>query len=224
MARPEPEQLRGPRRGLDADRGHGAQALCGDRAEAGDAYRKPGSSRLASFGPENVNGVPTVFAVLSKRVGEGCGASGTGCSSAEAERQHRLGARRRRRARRRDHAHRGRPLRPARHPLRSRPPGAERDRRDRLAADADTHGELLRQPAARAGRRVRTVRARRDRDLGVLRGAYRLDPGRSDRDSRDEPARPARRGRLERLHPRPQRPSPEALRANARRHPGYRPA
>jgi lipoprotein-anchoring transpeptidase ErfK/SrfK len=38
------------------------------------AYREPGSSRLASFGPENVNGVPTVFAVLSKRVGAGCGA------------------------------------------------------------------------------------------------------------------------------------------------------
>ena len=30
--------------------------------------------RLASFGPQNVNGVPTVFAVLSKRVGAGCGA------------------------------------------------------------------------------------------------------------------------------------------------------
>jgi len=38
------------------------------------AYRRPGSTRLASFGPLNVNGVPTVFAVLSKRVGAGCGA------------------------------------------------------------------------------------------------------------------------------------------------------
>ena len=38
------------------------------------AYRSPGSTRLASFGPLNVNGVPTVFAVLSKRVGAGCGA------------------------------------------------------------------------------------------------------------------------------------------------------
>ncbi|HEX4930557.1 MAG TPA: L,D-transpeptidase [Gaiellaceae bacterium] len=38
------------------------------------AYRSPGSGRLASFGPENVNGVPTVFAVLSKRVDAACAA------------------------------------------------------------------------------------------------------------------------------------------------------
>lgn len=42
--------------------------------ERAQAYRTPGSSRLASFGPENVNGVPTVFAVLAKRVDAGCAA------------------------------------------------------------------------------------------------------------------------------------------------------
>lgn len=36
------------------------------------AYRRPGAGRLASFGPENVNGVPTVFGVLAKRVDAGC--------------------------------------------------------------------------------------------------------------------------------------------------------
>jgi lipoprotein-anchoring transpeptidase ErfK/SrfK len=38
------------------------------------AYRKPGSNRLASFGTTNVNGVPTVFAVLAKRVDRACAA------------------------------------------------------------------------------------------------------------------------------------------------------
>ena len=42
--------------------------------ERASAYRRPGSSRLASFGPENVNGVPTVFAVLGKRVDAACAA------------------------------------------------------------------------------------------------------------------------------------------------------
>ena len=40
--------------------------------ERAQAYRKPGSTRFASFGPENVNGVPTVFAVLAKRVDRAC--------------------------------------------------------------------------------------------------------------------------------------------------------
>jgi len=42
--------------------------------ERADAYRTPGAGRLASFGPENVNGVPTVFAVLAKRVDVSCAA------------------------------------------------------------------------------------------------------------------------------------------------------
>lgn len=42
--------------------------------ERARAYRKPGSSLLASFGPKNVNGVPTVFAVLAKRVDRACAA------------------------------------------------------------------------------------------------------------------------------------------------------
>ena len=36
------------------------------------AFRSPGGARIASFGPENVNGVPTVFAVLAKRLDETC--------------------------------------------------------------------------------------------------------------------------------------------------------
>ena len=40
--------------------------------ERAQAYRKPGASRLASFGPKNVNGVPTVFAVLARRVDRAC--------------------------------------------------------------------------------------------------------------------------------------------------------
>ena len=40
--------------------------------ERAEAFRTPGSSRLASFGPENANGVATVFAVLEQRVGGDC--------------------------------------------------------------------------------------------------------------------------------------------------------
>lgn len=40
--------------------------------EAAIAYRKPGTGRIASFGPRNVNGVPTVLGVLAKRVGPDC--------------------------------------------------------------------------------------------------------------------------------------------------------
>lgn len=36
------------------------------------AHRAPGSGRIAGFGPENVNGVPTVFAVLAERLGSDC--------------------------------------------------------------------------------------------------------------------------------------------------------
>jgi lipoprotein-anchoring transpeptidase ErfK/SrfK len=39
------------------------------------AYRRPGQSELERFGPKNVNGVPTVFAVLAKRVDRHCGVS-----------------------------------------------------------------------------------------------------------------------------------------------------
>lgn len=42
--------------------------------ERARAYRTPGASRIASFGSENANGVPTVFGVLAKRVGAGCAA------------------------------------------------------------------------------------------------------------------------------------------------------
>ena len=38
------------------------------------AFRAPGKGRFASFGPENVNGVPTVFSVLAKRVDASCAA------------------------------------------------------------------------------------------------------------------------------------------------------
>jgi len=39
------------------------------------AYRAPGSGRIAGFGRRNVNGVPTVFAVLAERLGAGCTAA-----------------------------------------------------------------------------------------------------------------------------------------------------
>ena len=39
------------------------------------AFRRPGESELARFGPMNINGVPTVFAVLAKRVDRHCGVS-----------------------------------------------------------------------------------------------------------------------------------------------------
>lgn len=47
-------------------------AVVQSRAEA---FRRPGSGRLATFGAENANGVPTVFAVLAKRVAAGCAAT-----------------------------------------------------------------------------------------------------------------------------------------------------
>lgn len=40
--------------------------------ESAVAYRRPGSGRIASFGPRNQNGVPTVFSVLSKRLDADC--------------------------------------------------------------------------------------------------------------------------------------------------------
>ena len=39
------------------------------------AFRRPGASELARFRPLNVNGVPTVFAVLAKRVDRHCSVS-----------------------------------------------------------------------------------------------------------------------------------------------------
>ena len=36
------------------------------------AFRAPGSRRLATFGRQNQNGVPTVFGVLAKRLGSSC--------------------------------------------------------------------------------------------------------------------------------------------------------
>ncbi|HUQ23086.1 MAG TPA: L,D-transpeptidase [Gaiellaceae bacterium] len=40
--------------------------------ERAQAYREPSSAPLATFGRENVNGVPTVFAVLAKQVDRAC--------------------------------------------------------------------------------------------------------------------------------------------------------
>ena len=39
------------------------------------AFRRPGESELARFGPKNINGVATVFAVLAKRVDRHCAVS-----------------------------------------------------------------------------------------------------------------------------------------------------
>jgi len=40
--------------------------------ERAEAFRSPGAGRLAVFGRKNVNGVPTVFALLAERVGADC--------------------------------------------------------------------------------------------------------------------------------------------------------
>ena len=40
--------------------------------KAATAYRAPAVGALASFGPENANGVPTVFAVLAERIDDRC--------------------------------------------------------------------------------------------------------------------------------------------------------
>ena len=40
--------------------------------EGAVAFRAPGSGPFASFGPENVNGVPTVFSVIAKRLDASC--------------------------------------------------------------------------------------------------------------------------------------------------------
>jgi hypothetical protein len=44
-------------------------AVVGRQAKA---YTAPGSGSLAEFGPENANGVPTIFAVLAEKVDELC--------------------------------------------------------------------------------------------------------------------------------------------------------
>ena len=146
--------------------------------ERAQAFRRPGSGRLASFGPENVNGVPTIFAVLAKRVDERCAAQwyrvqlplkpngSTGwVRAADVE------------------------LAPVTTRIEvdlseRRVTLFDRGRRVLTAtaaigspADADADGALLRQPAAGADRRFRALRAGRDRDLRLLRGADRLDAG-----------------------------------------------
>jgi lipoprotein-anchoring transpeptidase ErfK/SrfK len=40
--------------------------------EHAQAYRRPGAGRIEAFGPENVNGAPTIFAVLAKQVDARC--------------------------------------------------------------------------------------------------------------------------------------------------------
>jgi lipoprotein-anchoring transpeptidase ErfK/SrfK len=48
-------------------------AYVGEAARGTTAYSAPGGHRLATFGPQNVNGYPTFLGVLGER---GCGASG----------------------------------------------------------------------------------------------------------------------------------------------------
>jgi L,D-transpeptidase catalytic domain len=63
----------------------------------------------------------------------------------------------------------------------------------------------------------------RDRDLGVLERAHRLDTGRARRDSRHERAVVDRPRRLERLHPRAELDAPPAVAAGGRRDAGDNP-
>ncbi len=52
--------------------GSARRALAAIVEERAVAYRRPGGARLRSFGARNVNGVPTVFGVLARRVGADC--------------------------------------------------------------------------------------------------------------------------------------------------------
>ena len=52
--------------------GDDARSLAAVVQDRTTAYRAPGGARLASFDARNVNGVPTVFAVLEERVDERC--------------------------------------------------------------------------------------------------------------------------------------------------------
>jgi lipoprotein-anchoring transpeptidase ErfK/SrfK len=52
--------------------GSAARSYAAVVVKGATAYRVPGAGTLARFGPENVNGVPTVFAVLAERLDERC--------------------------------------------------------------------------------------------------------------------------------------------------------
>ena len=118
----KPRQLRRPQRRL---RGHGP--------DTATAFRAPGARPFARFGRLNVNGVPTVFAVLGARLDRRCRAELVSRpAAAAAERRHRLGARDRGGRARAARADRRRSLAAARHALSRREAGARHDRGDRL--------------------------------------------------------------------------------------------
>ena len=133
------------------------------------AYRSPGGAVVARFGRENINGYPTYFAVLGKRVGADCrplwyrvqlpirpnGAVGWVRASAIELQPRRP-------------AHRGRRLAAAPQALPVRSTRPRGDGRGRLRGDADADRPLLRQPASRPDRHERPVRAGCDRHLRVL--------------------------------------------------------
>jgi lipoprotein-anchoring transpeptidase ErfK/SrfK len=52
--------------------GSSARTFAAVVQERTSAYRAPGGNRIAAFGERNVNGVPTVFAVLAERVDAEC--------------------------------------------------------------------------------------------------------------------------------------------------------
>ena len=52
--------------------GSSTRAFAAVVQERAVAFRTPGRGRIAGFGAENVNGVPTVFGVLAKRVDASC--------------------------------------------------------------------------------------------------------------------------------------------------------
>ena len=160
-------------------------SLAGFAPRGAVAYRTPGGAVLARFGRKNVNGYPTYFGVLGKRLGADCrpswyrvqlpirpnGAIGWVRASTielqpvdlriEVDVSAAVAQ--------------ALPRRP------SRPPGHRRGRR---AGDADADRPLLRQPAPRPGGHDRAVRARRDRHFGVLAGLDRLGAGWAGRNPR----------------------------------------
>ena len=122
-------------------------------------YARPGGPRLRTFGPRNVNGYPTVFAVAGQVLDETCAPSWYRVQIPVAtERDDRVRARRLRRDRRCQGEDRGRPVRAAGRALPKRQSCHAASDGDRLAGDTDAHRSLLREPAAHRHRPVRTLR------------------------------------------------------------------
>jgi hypothetical protein len=187
---------RPPRNCADDIRALGSEAIsyAAVVVEGATAYRAPGARTLARFGPENVNGVPTVFAVLAERLDERCRAEWYRVQLPMTTR--------------------------IEVDLSQRDVMLFDGGRRVLTTRAATGSRQTPTPVGRYYVNQRLVPAERPDRSG--RGSDRLDAGRPDRNPRHEPAGADRRSRLERLRPRPQRLPPPHLRARAGRHAGRR--